>query len=164
MIRSNLASDSAVWLQDQSILVPCQVSMIAVVNWFWTYARAASQHSRLSVTFMNIFNPKMGCVALEAPMNQARLWPPAVTGLALVAASRMTDSVASSSTPEIVVALGVVAVVITGSLAAELDFAIGLCLVVVLAVLALVRGVPLQRSWRSHSTCWCPVDSNLQMI
>ena len=133
---SNFASDSAVWLQDISLLVPAGVLVIAVSNWWGSRSSAAAQRalviSATSVGFMLVFTPMMGGIALEAPMYQAMLWPPALIAVALVAASRMRDVVASSRIPVLVAVLGLVAVVAAGFVDPNLEFAVGLGLVVVL--------------------------------
>lgn len=133
---SNFASDSAVWLGDISLLVPAGVLVIAVSNWLGARSSSAAQQALLisatSVGFMLVFNPMMGGIALEAPMYQAMLWPPALFALALVAASRMGDAVVSSRIPVLVAVLGLAAVVAAGFVDPNLEFAVGMGLVVVL--------------------------------
>lgn len=133
---SNFASDSAVWLGDISLLVPAGVLVISAVNWWGARSSAAAQQALLisatSVGFMLVFNPMMGGIALEAPMYQAMMWPPALFAVALVAASRMGDVVVSSRIPVLVAVLGLVAVVTAGFVDPNLEFTVGLGLVVVL--------------------------------
>ncbi len=86
---SNFASATPVWLQDISLLVPAAVLIITIINYFThrdQHRRAASAHlSVTSVAFMFVFNPMMGGIALEAPIYQSMLWPPALIALVLTA-------------------------------------------------------------------------------
>ena len=138
---SNFASATPVWLQDISLLVPAAVLVITVVNWATNRANTPAQQalviSATSVAFMLVFNPLMGGIALEAPMYQSMLWPPALMALALAAISRMNDDVSSSRIPYAVAALGVVAIVAAGYVAPgiELTVGIGLALAVTAAVI-----------------------------
>ena len=89
---SNFSSTGLVWLGDISLLVPGAILIICVGNWWSSRQDAASQRALIisltSVCFSLTFNPMMGGIALEAPMYQAMLWPPALLALGLVAASR----------------------------------------------------------------------------
>lgn len=133
---SNFASPSAVWLQDISLLIPASVLIIAIVNWAtWRDSIAGQQALVISATsaaFMLIFNPMMGGIALEAPMYQAMLWPPALIALALVTASRMNDDVSASRIPQFLAALGVIAIIAAGFIAPQLSLSIGVGLTVVM--------------------------------
>lgn len=133
---SNFASDSAVWLGDISLLVPAGVLLVSVVNWWGARSSAVAQRALLisatSIGFMLVFNPMMGGIALEAPMYQAMLWPPALFALVLVAASRIGDELGSSRLPLVVALLGVVVIVTAGFVDPNLEFAVGIGLVIVL--------------------------------
>jgi len=133
---SNFASDSAVWLGDISLLVPAGVLVIAIANWWGARSSVPAQQALLisstSLGFMLVFNPMMGGIALEAPMYQAMLWPPALIAVTLVAASRMTDERVSMRLPLVVAALGVVAIIAAGFVDPDLELAVGLGLMIVL--------------------------------
>lgn len=114
---SNFASTEPVWLQDASLLVPLAALAVALATWARdrasTPARLAVVISATSIGFMLVFSPLMGGIALEAPMYQAMLWPPALLALALAAASVIG---ATPWTPMawIVAVAGVIAVVAAG--------------------------------------------------
>lgn len=133
---SNFASDSAVWLGDISLLVPAGVLVIAIANWWGARSSVPAQQALLisstSLGFMLVFNPMMGGIALEAPMYQAMLWPPALIAVALVATSRMNDEGLSLRLPLVVAALGVVAIIAAGFVDPNLELAVGLGLMIVL--------------------------------
>ena len=141
---SNFASSTPVWLEDISLLVPAAVLIITVVNYVTGKSSIAAQQaliiSTVSCTFMLVFNPMMGGIALEAPMYQSMLWPPALMALALVAISRMNDDVSSSKLPAVVAALGVVAMIAAGFVAPALPFTIGIGLAI--ALIAVVIFTP----------------------
>lgn len=88
---SNFASTEPVWLGDASLLVPLAGLAVAVASWArdrtCTAAQLAVVVSATSIAFMIAFSPLMGGIALEAPMYQAMLWPPALLALALAGAS-----------------------------------------------------------------------------
>ena len=85
---SNFASATPVWLGDISLLVPAVVLIVTIATWGMargtpalTPASLAVVVSATSIAFMLVFNPLMGGIALEAPMYQAMLWPPAMIAL-----------------------------------------------------------------------------------
>ena len=84
---SNFASKDLVWLKDISLLVPLSMLIFVVAVWFKNKKSQAAQLafalSSSSIAFMLVFSPLMGGIALEAPMYQAMLWPPALIALAL---------------------------------------------------------------------------------
>lgn len=88
MNLSNFASTSLVWLNDISLLVPASVLILAVSLWLTDRTNSAFRFafviSSVSVTFFLVFSPVMGGIALEAPMYQAMLWPPAMIAAALL--------------------------------------------------------------------------------
>lgn len=88
---SDFASKDPIWMRDISMLVPAVVLVITVVIWLARRRHEAAQLaltlSASSVAFMLVFSPLMGGIALEAPMYQAMLWPPALIALALGAAA-----------------------------------------------------------------------------
>lgn len=139
---SNFASDSPIWLQDISLLVPAAILVISAVNWMSNRTAVAAQQalaiSATSTAFMLVFNPMMGGIALEAPMYQAMLWPPALIALALVATTRLTDNVSASRIPYLFGVLGVAVIITAGFVAPGLDFAIGVGLAATLAGLVLL--------------------------
>jgi hypothetical protein len=84
---SDFASKSPIWPDDISMLVPAMILVICIGVWFanrtsWP-ARLGFMISATSIAFMFVFNPLMGGIALEAPMYQAMLFPPAMLALAL---------------------------------------------------------------------------------
>jgi hypothetical protein len=127
---SNFSSTTAVWLQDISLLVPAAVLIITVANWAKAKANIAAQQALIistsSAAFMLVFNPMMGGIALEAPMYQSMLWPPALIALALAATSRMQDNVSSSKIPQLVAALGIVLIIAAGYVAPGIEFSVGI--------------------------------------
>ena len=141
---SNFASTTAVWLQDISLLVPAAVLVITIVNWSTNRANTAAQQALIisvtSCAFMLVFNPMMGGIALEAPMYQSMLWPPALIALALAATSRMNDDVPSSRISQAIAILGVIAMIAAGFVAPALSFSIGVGLA--LAITAAVIFTP----------------------
>ena len=84
---SNFASKDPVWLKDISLLVPASILVFVAAVWFKNKKSNAAQLgfaiSASSIAFMLVFSPLMGGIALEAPMYQAMLWPPALIALAL---------------------------------------------------------------------------------
>ncbi len=110
---ADFASTSPVWLQDVSMLVPVVALVVAVGSWIDDRTQRSSPAAVVvtvtSIVFMLAVNPFMGGIALEAPMYQAMLWSPALTGLALVVAGRIGDR-APRTVP--VLAVGAVATVL----------------------------------------------------
>jgi len=84
---SNFASKDPVWLKDISLLVPASILIFVAAVWFKNkYSNAAQLGfaiSASSIAFILVFSPLLGGIALEAPMYQAMLWPPALIALAL---------------------------------------------------------------------------------
>ncbi|NKB92455.1 MAG: hypothetical protein GKR85_09320, partial [Candidatus Nanopelagicales bacterium] len=122
---SNFSSPTAVWLQDISLLVPAAALVITIITWFFTRHNSAAQQALIisvtSVAFMLVFNPLMGGIALEAPMYQSMLWPPALIALCLAATTRLTDNVSSSRIPQLVAALGIIGIVAAGYVAPGIE-------------------------------------------
>jgi hypothetical protein len=85
MNLSDFASANLVWLGDISLLVPLAVLLVALTAWLRDRTnnslRLALVISSVSVTFMLVFSPIMGGIALEAPMYQSMLWPPAMIAI-----------------------------------------------------------------------------------
>ncbi len=92
---SDFASKTAVWLGDISLIVPVAVLAIVVAAWVTHRDEVAAQRalviSTVSISFMLVFSPMMGGIALEAPMYQAMLWPPAMVALGLVLTFALPD-------------------------------------------------------------------------
>ena len=92
---SNFASKDPVWLKDISLLVPASILIFVLAVWFKNKKSQAAQQafaiSSSSITFMLVFSPLMGGIALEAPMYQAMLWPPALIALALAVVAVMHE-------------------------------------------------------------------------
>ena len=92
---SNFASKDPVWLKDISLLVPASILIFVIAVWLKNRKSQAAQLafaiSSSSITFMLVFSPLMGGIALEAPMYQAMLWPPALIALALAVVAVMHE-------------------------------------------------------------------------
>lgn len=145
MTLSNFASKDAVWLRDISLLVPVAVLAVVLIGWVTHRSLPAAQRalviSATSMGFMLVFSPMMGGIALEAPMYQAMLWPPAILALALVATAVLPARQWTAS-QLIAAVIGVVAVVAAGHANPSLSLAVGWLLVVVAVVAAVAA------SWR----------------
>ncbi len=93
---SDFASKDAVWLHDISLIVPVMVLATVFVAWLTHRDSVAAQRafaiSASSMAFMLVFSPLMGGIALEAPMYQAMLWPPAMIALAIATTHAMPDT------------------------------------------------------------------------
>ena len=92
---SNFASKDPVWLKDISLLVPASILVFVIAVWIKNRQSQAAQLafaiSSSSIAFMLVFSPLMGGIALEAPMYQAMLWPPALIALALAVVAVMHE-------------------------------------------------------------------------
>ncbi len=92
---ADFASHDPVWLHDISLLVPLIALVLAVGAWINDRTQRSSQLAVIvslsSIGFMLAFSPLMGGIALEAPMYQAMLWPPALVSICLVVAGRTAD-------------------------------------------------------------------------
>jgi hypothetical protein len=88
MNLSDFASTSLVWLTDISLLVPLAVLILAIALWWTDRTNSAYRFafviSSVSLSFFLVFSPVMGGIALEAPMYQSMLWPPAMIAAALL--------------------------------------------------------------------------------
>jgi hypothetical protein len=93
---SDFASKDAVWLHDISLIVPVMLLVTVFVAWLTHRDSPAAQRafaiSASSIAFMLVFSPMMGGIALEAPMYQAMLWPPAMIALAIATTHAMPDT------------------------------------------------------------------------
>jgi hypothetical protein len=140
---SNFASKSPVWLGDISLLVPAGILVISIVAWALNRgshpAQLALMISSSSIAFMLVFTPLMGGIALEAPMYQAMLWPPALIALGLVNSSAVGDR---RWTPAAYgcAAIALAAVLLAGHWPGGMPFALGVAAIVVL-VAAVILGV-----------------------
>ena len=143
MNLSNYASTTPVWLQDISLLVPASVLVIVAVTWLRSRTSLAAQRaliiSATSIAFMLVFSPIMGGIALEAPIYQAMLWPPALIALTLTMTTRFQDF-ASTSRPWFIVvaAIGIAIVIAAGFTGPAFTFAAGVILMAVVTVVLLV--------------------------
>jgi hypothetical protein len=88
MNLSDFSSRSPVWLTDISLLVPLAVLILAITTWWFNRENNAHRFalviSSVSVSFLVMFSPLMGGIAMEAPMYQSMLWPPAMIASALI--------------------------------------------------------------------------------
>ncbi len=137
----DFASKDPVWLQDISLLVPLAVLLITIKTWWRDRTndayRLALVISSVSVTFMLVFSPLMGGIALEAPMYQSMLWPPAMIATALVFAPRI-NLTKTNKTSIYIAALGLIAIIFTGATAPTLTFTIGVPIAIGAVALALI--------------------------
>jgi hypothetical protein len=122
MNLSDFASTSLVWLTDISLLVPLAVLILAIALW-WTDRtnnayRFAFVISSVSLSFFLVFSPLMGGIALEAPMYQAMLWPPA-----MIAASLLFSALPKQQWWIYVLSIAVI--IGAGALQPTLTFAVG---------------------------------------
>ena len=139
MNLSDFASSDLVWLRDISLLVPFAVLLITITAWWRDKSsapyRLALVLSSVSVTFMLVFSPLMGGIALEAPMYQSMLWPPAMIAFALVFAERI--SLDSPRTKAMALA-GIAVILATGFTQPTLAFAIGIPIAIGAVALSLM--------------------------
>ena len=141
MNLSDFASKVPVWLGDISLLVPASVFVLAIATWSWNRTNPAAQTALMvsssSIAFMLLFSPLMGGIALEAPMYQAMLWPPALIALGLCAAAAAAER---SWQPAAIGAaiIGVVVVVFAGHWAGALTLAMGVLLALALVAVAAI--------------------------
>jgi hypothetical protein len=148
MTLSNFASPDAVWLRDISLLVPAAILVITIAAWLTNRRSIAAQQAFIisitSIAFMLVFSPMMGGIALEAPMYQAMLWPPALIALALATGSQLfqnnddaqADQPSATRAFAITAILGIAVIIGAGFIAPNFSFTVGL--VVILALAAIV--------------------------
>lgn len=133
---SNFASTTPIWLQDISLLVPASVLIIVVVTWLRHRTSTTIQRALIisvtSITFMLVFSPIMGGIALEAPLYQSMLWPPAMIALTLAMTTRFQDFTSTSRLWfAIVAAVGIAIIIAAGFTAPNFTLAAGLILMAV---------------------------------
>jgi hypothetical protein len=141
MNLSDFASKAPVWLGDISLFVPASVLVIAIATWAWNRTNPAAQTafmiSASSIAFMLVFSPLMGGIALEAPMYQAMLWPPALISLGLCVAANAAER-AWNPTAVVAAVVGVIVVVFAGHWAGALTLALGALLALALVAVAAI--------------------------
>ena len=133
---SNFSSGENIFLTDISLIVIVLITVITFFLWLMKRESSATQLGFLiattSAAFMLLFNPLMGGIALEAPLYQAMLWPPALIALALGVSAYIS---LGKNTPQIVLAtLSVIVVVAAGFMAPNLSLTAGWVLGLVTAV------------------------------
>ena len=140
---SDFASKELVWLQDISLVVPVVILIGVVVVWATHRREIAAQLALIvsltSVSFMLVFNPLMGGIALEAPMYQSMLWPPALISLGLVTTLAMPER----RWTKLQVGAGVVAValvIFTGFIAPGFTLAVGWIIAIATMAVFLLAG------------------------
>ena len=142
---SVFASTEPVWLRDVSLLVPAGILVVTVLVWFWNRGQVSAQLgfliSATSIAFMLVFSPLMGGIALEAPMYQAMLWPPALIALALSGAAVGRDH-EWSPVAWVALVLAVLGMLLAGRTALGIDFGVGvlIALVLIAACVAVLLG------------------------
>jgi hypothetical protein len=137
---SNFASKDPIWLHDISLIVPVMVLLLCIGSVVMRRRKRAAQKaviiSSSSIAFMLVFNPLMGGIALEAPMYQSMLWPPALIAFALAASAWLPE--AYWTYPQrIVGAVGIVAILIAGHVTWHLPLAWGWVIGVALVAITL---------------------------
>ena len=141
MNLSDFASKAPVWLGDISVLVPASVFVLAIATWSWNRTNPAAQTALMvsssSIAFMLVFSPLMGGIALEAPMYQAMLWPPALIALGLCVAATAAERAWQPAAIGAAI-IGVVVVVFAGHWAGALTLAMGVLLALALVVVAAI--------------------------
>ena len=140
---SDFASKELVWLQDISLVVPVVILIGVVIVWATHRREIAAQLALIisltSVSFMLVFNPLMGGIALEAPMYQSMLWPPALISLGLVTTLAMPER----RWTKLQAGAGVVAValvIFTGFIAPGFTLAIGWIIAIATMAVFLLAG------------------------
>lgn len=137
---SDFASKDAVWLHDISLIVPVVILVAVFAVWLTHRDSVAAQRafaiSSSSIAFLLVFSPLMGGIALEAPMYQAMLWPPALIALALAATHAMPDA-GWTRKQGLVGTLAIVVVIATGHLSLGLGLVWGWLLAAAVLVICL---------------------------
>jgi hypothetical protein len=141
MNLSDFASKAPVWLGDISLLVPASVFVLAIATWSWNRTNPAAQTALMvscsSIAFMLVFSPLMGGIALEAPMYQAMLWPPALIALGLCMAAAAAERAWQPATIGAAI-ISVVVVVFAGHWAGALTLAMGVLLALALVAVTAI--------------------------
>lgn len=142
---SNFASTSLVWLGDISLLVPLAALVTVFLSWIAHRRSAPAQQalvlSLTSVSFMLVFSPLMGGIALEAPLYQSMLWPPALMAFTLTATQWFPKDLGIARAWQIlIIILGISLVIASGFIDPDLSFAGGAF--VMILVTALVTVLP----------------------
>lgn len=158
---SDFASKDPIWIKDISMLVPFAILVFAAVIW---WSRRTSMPAQLgfaisacSVAFMLVFSPLMGGIALEAPMYQAMLWPPALIALGLTSASLVQPDPSAVQAPWSwsAIALGVVALIaiyLAGRWPGSIGLHKGQLLAVLMLAAAIAVALLLPRGRGVHAT------------
>ncbi len=141
MNLSDFASKAPVWLGDISLLVPASVFVLAIATWSWNRTNPAAQTALIvsssSLAFMLVFSPLMGGIALEAPMYQAMLWPPALIALGLCMAAAAAERAWQPAAIGAAI-ISVVVVVFAGHWAGALTLAMGVLLALALVAVTAI--------------------------
>ncbi len=133
---SNFSSGDNIFLTDISLVVIVLITLITFSLWLMKRKSSAAQLGFLitttSAAFMLVFNPLMGGIALEAPLYQAMLWPPALIALALSASAYV--NIGRNTTQLVVAVAAVIVVIATGFAAPNLGLAAGWILGIATAI------------------------------
>jgi hypothetical protein len=120
---ADFASGELVWLEDISLIVPAAILLTVMIAWATHRDEPAAQRalviSSTSIAFMLVYSPLQGGIALEAPMYQAMLWPPALISLALITTLAMPER-RWTRLQAVAGVLAVAVVIATGFVAPEL--------------------------------------------
>ena len=150
---SNFSSGENIFLTDISLVIIFLITVITFALWLFKRESNAAQLGFLiattSAAFMLFFNPLMGGIALEAPLYQAMLWPPALIALALSTSAYV--SIGRNTTQLVAATISVIAVVAAGFIAPNLSLAVGWALGIVTAI-ALVATFALAKNTTTLTT------------
>ncbi len=149
---SNFSSGENIFLKDISLVVIVLITLITLALWLLKRGSGATQLGFLiattSAAFMLVFNPLMGGIALEAPLYQAMLWPPALIALALSSSAYI--SISGNTTQLVVAVIAVIAVITAGFIAPDLSLVIGWTLGIITAVALVATFVSVKKHHDNH--------------
>ena len=133
---SNFSSGENIFLTNISLAVIVLITVITFSLWLMKRESSATQLGFLiattSAAFMLVFNPLMGGIALEAPMYQAMLWPPALIALALGSSAHIS---LGKNTPQVALAtFSVIVVAAAGFRASNLNLTTGWLLGIITSI------------------------------
>jgi hypothetical protein len=139
--HSVYASGESVWLRDISLLVPASALVVAIGNRLRRGPSPAADTALViiaaAIGFFLTFSIFHGEQFLEAPMLQAMLWPPALSAIVLVGASRVQDR-PQGVLPLLVAFGGLILIVVAGAFDPNLPFLIGLALAIIVSLVVIL--------------------------
>ena len=139
---SNFSSGENVFLKDISIIVIALVFVIVIALWIFQRRSGATQLALViaatSIGFMLVFNPLMGGIALEAPMYQSMLWPPALMALGLALSAYLPKVRRAPISTVSAALIGIALVLAAGFMAPNLSLITGWILGIALAAIVVI--------------------------